>query len=112
MNYNQIKFSSLTAIAIIILFNLVVITKGLTADPADYMIIDVEMNNPADFDRALLEKMQVLDNAGSHIRTGVVTFHLPDGNEVKTIMSTEDIRKVLKGEIRYSDFIGKHVTIL
>ena len=113
MSRNQIKFSSLTAIAIVILFNLIMITRGLTADPADYMIINVEMNNPADFDRNLLESLRTLDNAaGNHIQTGVVAFHLPDGNEIKTVMSIEDTRKVLNGEIRYSDFISKHITIL
>ena len=113
MNRNQIKISSLTAIAIAILFNLVIITKGLTADPVDYMLFDIEMTNPADFDRNLMETMQHLDNAaGSHVNTGVVTFHLPNGDKVKTIMSVDDVRKVLSGELRYSDFIGDRITVL
>lgn len=113
MSRNQIKISSLTVIAIAILFNLVMISKGLTANPVDYMILDVEMTNPASFDRDLMESMQSLDRMSGHrIRTGVVTFHLPNGDKIQTIMDIQEVRQVLSGKMRYSDFIGNHVTVL
>ena len=102
MSRKKIKLSSLTAIA-----------KGLTADPVNYMIIDVEMNNPADFDRNMLQSLETIDaNAGKHVQTGVVNFHLPGGNDVHAVMNVDDVRRVLKGQIRYNDFIANHTTIL
>lgn len=113
MSRNQIKISSITAIAVAILFNLIVISESLTAKSADYLILDIEMNNPATFDRDLMESMQNLDRlSGRHVRTGVVTFHLPDGDKIQMVMDINEVRQVLSGQMRYSDFIGNHVTVL
>lgn len=113
MNHKEFKTSSLTALAIAIVFNFIMITEVLTADSATYMLFDIEMNNPADFDRNLMESMQTLDQAaGNSIETGVITFHLPDGNHIQTVMDVDDVRKVLGGQMRYSEFIGNRVTVL
>jgi len=113
MKPKQIKLTSLTAIAIAILFNFIVITKVVTANSVTYMLFDVEMSNPAEFDRNLMESMQALDQtAGNSVETGVVTFHMPDGNHIQTVMGIEDVRNVLSGKMRYSDFIGNCVTVL
>lgn len=113
MSKQNIKISSITAIAVAILFNLFIISESLTARSADYIIFDVEMTNPATFDRSLMESMRAMSRlGGSHIHTGVVTFRLPNGDKIQTIMDMKQVRQVLNGEMRYSDFIGNHVTVL